>query len=50
MHEPVGPVQNLVRLVFSGKGKPISWRRDGYDVYAFQLTVPPGVSELEAHF
>lgn len=50
MHEPVGPVQNLVRLGFSASGKPVAWRRDGYDAYAFQLTVPAGVKELEAHF
>ncbi|MBB6051970.1 hypothetical protein [Armatimonas rosea] len=50
MHEPVGPVQNLVRLGFAANGKPVAWRRDGYDAYGFQLTVPAGVKELEAHF
>ena len=50
MHEPVGPVHNVVRLGFMAGGKPVSWRRDGYDLYAFQLTVPPGASELEVRF
>ena len=50
MHEPVGPVQNVVRLGFLAGGKSVAWRRDGYDSYAFQLTVPAGAKELEAHF
>jgi predicted metalloprotease with PDZ domain len=50
MHEPVGPVQNVVRLGFLASGKSVAWRRDGYDSYAFQLTVPAGAKELEAHF
>lgn len=50
MHEPVGPVQNLVRLQLSAKGQSLAWQRDGYNVYGFRLTVPKGVSELEVRF
>ena len=50
MHEPVGPVQNIVRLGFTALGKPVAWRRSGRDVYAFELLVPPGARELEVRF
>ena len=50
MHEPVGPVQNVVKLRFSAGGKALSWRRDPFDVYSFQVTVPKGAERLEASF
>ncbi len=50
MHEPVGPVHNIVRLRFFVGGKPLPWVRDGYDAYAFKLVIPAGAAELEARF
>ncbi|MGH8226043.1 MAG: M61 family metallopeptidase [Gammaproteobacteria bacterium] len=49
-HSPVGPVDMLAGLKLSADGKPIKWKRDEYDVYAFHLTVPAGVSTLDADF
>ena len=50
MHEPIGPIQNIVKLAFSAQGQPLSWRRDGYDTHGFQVTIPRGASQLEASF
>jgi len=47
-HAPGGPLSQVVRLVFSTDGKPISWHRDDLDIYVFHLDVPNGVSEVHA--
>ncbi|MCA1815090.1 MAG: M61 family peptidase [Acidobacteria bacterium] len=49
-HGPTGPVTDLVGLHFTAAGKPVTWRRDGADMYAFHLDVPPGAREIEATF
>ena len=49
-HGPSGPLTQLAGLTFSGNGKPIDWVRDPVQVYAFHLTVPAGVSVIEAHY
>ncbi len=49
-HSPTGPIQQLVGLRFTAAGKAIPWRRDPVEMFAFHLTVPPGVTELEADF
>jgi predicted metalloprotease with PDZ domain len=49
-HGPTGPITDLVGLKFTAAGKPITWRRDGADMYAFHLEVPPGVREIEAAY
>jgi len=49
-HSPSGVIANVVGLRFSAGGKPVPWRRDAEDMYAFHLEVPGGVSELEAAF
>ncbi|MEO9079313.1 MAG: peptidase M61 [Rhodanobacter sp.] len=49
-HSPSGPIAMLAGLKLSANGKPLSWKRDKYDVYAFHLDVPAGVSTLEADF
>jgi predicted metalloprotease with PDZ domain len=49
-HSPSGPVAMLAGLQISANGKPISWKRDKYDVYAFHLDVPEGVSTLDVQF
>ncbi|MGH8273431.1 MAG: hypothetical protein ACRES9_04110 [Gammaproteobacteria bacterium] len=43
-HAPTGPVDMLAGLEVGANGKPIRWKRDEYDVYAFHLDVPAGVS------
>ena len=47
-HRPSGPIANLTGLHFECAGKTLAWRRDPVDMYAFHVTIPPGVSELKA--
>lgn len=49
-HSPTGPVAMLAGLKLSANGQPVAWVRDKYDVYAFHLQVPAGVTTLEAEF
>ncbi|MEO8673090.1 MAG: peptidase M61 [Tahibacter sp.] len=49
-HSPTGPINKVAGIHFSANGKPIIWRRDPLDVYAFKLDVPDGVETLEARF
>jgi predicted metalloprotease with PDZ domain len=49
-HSPSGPVAMLAGLELSAGGKPLKWTRDEYDVYAFHVDVPSGVSAIDADF
>lgn len=49
-HAPTGPINQIAGLQFSANGQPLAWQRDPLDVYAFQLTIPEGVSTLEIAF
>ena len=49
-HAPSGPIDMLAGLKLSADGKPVAWKRDRYNVYAFHLDVPAGVSTLDASF
>ncbi|WP_424681205.1 M61 family metallopeptidase [Frateuria sp. YIM B11624] len=49
-HSPSGPVAMLAGLRVSANGKPLKWTRDKYDVYAFHLDVPAGVSSVDVDF
>jgi predicted metalloprotease with PDZ domain len=49
-HRPTGPIHNMVGLHIRAAGKDLEWQRDLVDMYAFQLTVPDGVKELEVSF
>jgi predicted metalloprotease with PDZ domain len=46
-HGPTGPITDLVGLKMSAAGKPVEWRRDAEDMYAFHLEVPAGAEALE---
>ena len=48
-HQPYGPAEDITGVVFTANGKPIPWRRDDVDLYAFHLTIPEGVTTLHAH-
>lgn len=47
-HGPTGPIDNFTGLVFSANGQTIPWQRDSVNMFAFRVTVPEGVSTLEA--
>jgi len=49
-HSPDGPVAGISGLKFSCNGRTIAWRRDADNMFAFHLTIPPGVSSLDVVF
>ncbi len=49
-HGPTGPIADLAGLRFAAAGKPVPWRRDPVDMFAFHLEVPAGSDALEATF
>jgi predicted metalloprotease with PDZ domain len=49
-HSPTGPIAMLAGLQLSSNGKPLIWKRDKYNVYAFQLDVPAGDSMIDVEF
>lgn len=49
-HAPTGSVAAIAGLKITAGGRPVSWRRDPLDVFAFQLTPPPGAARLDIAF
>jgi predicted metalloprotease with PDZ domain len=49
-HGPRGPLAELVDLRFTVNGRPVAWRRDPIEVYAFHLELPAGAREVVARF
>ena len=49
-HSPTGPINMLAGLQLAAGGKPLKWKRDEYNVYAFHVDVPAGVSSIDASF
>ena len=49
-HSPTGPIAMLAGLRLSANGKPLTWVRDKYNVYAFRVDVPEGVTSIDADF
>jgi predicted metalloprotease with PDZ domain len=49
-HGPRGPLAELVDLHFLAGGKPLSWKRDPVEVYAFHVDLPAGTTEVAASF
>jgi predicted metalloprotease with PDZ domain len=47
-HGPTGPIADLTGLQFFANGQRLSWRRDLDEVFTFHVTVPQGVTTLEA--
>ena len=47
-HGPTGPVTDLTGVKFFANGQRLQWRRDLDEMYEFHVTVPQGVSTLEA--
>jgi predicted metalloprotease with PDZ domain len=46
-HIPDGPIADLAGLKFTAGGKPVPWRRDLEDMFAFHLQVPEGATAVE---
>ncbi len=49
-HSPRGPIDKIAGIKFTANGKPLVWKRDPLDVFAFNLDVPAGVSNIKAEF
>src|SRR6185437_11143875 len=49
-HSPSGPIAMLAGLKVTANGKPLKWKRNRYDVYAFKVDVPQGVSAIGVDF
>ncbi len=49
-HSPTGPIDKLAGLEIRANGRPLAWSRNAYDVYAFHVDVPAGVSRLDVRF
>jgi len=49
-HSPTGPINMLAGLTLTANGKPLAWKRDKYNVYAFHVDVPEGVASIDAEF
>ncbi len=49
-HSPSGPIDKLAGLQVTANGKPLTWTRDPYNVYAFTVNVPQGASDIVANF
>jgi predicted metalloprotease with PDZ domain len=49
-HAPNGRIEQLAGLKITANGKPIEWRRDPVEVFAFHLVVPAGATALELEF
>ncbi len=49
-HAPSGPLNNMSELRITANGRPLHWARDQVDLYAFHVTVPKGVSTIDADF
>src|SRR6476620_2612700 len=49
-HSPSGPIDKLAGLRITAAGKPLAWKRDPLNVYAFHIDVPEGVSSIQADY
>ncbi len=49
-HSPTGPIDKLAGLTVSADGRPLVWRRDPGNVYAFHVDVPDGAARLALDF
>jgi predicted metalloprotease with PDZ domain len=47
-HGPTGPITDLTGMQFFANGQRLNWRRDLDEMYMFHVTVPQGVTTLEA--
>jgi predicted metalloprotease with PDZ domain len=49
-HSPKGPINLVSDVRFLVDGKPVAWKRNPLDVYAFDLTLPAGAKAVTAQF
>ncbi len=49
-HAPEGTLNDIVNLFFTADGKPLEWRRDDVEMFAFHVDVPEGVTKIDVAF
>ncbi|QBE64931.1 M61 family metallopeptidase [Pseudoduganella lutea] len=49
-HGPTGALHQLAGLKVSANGKPVAWKRDPLNVFAFQVDVPQGAKTLDVEY
>jgi predicted metalloprotease with PDZ domain len=49
-HAPTGKINQFAGLKISANGRPVEWRRDPVEVFAFHLQVPDNASTLDVEF
>lgn len=49
-HAPSGPLNDVVNLRFSERGKTIPWTRDPFDMFTVRLELTPGPHEVSVAF
>lgn len=49
-HSASGPIDRFAGLTITAKDKSLTWTRYPYDVYAFRVDVPAGVSQINLDF
>jgi predicted metalloprotease with PDZ domain len=49
-HTPTGTINDVVGLKLTANGKPIAWRRDDLEMFAFHCEIPQGVTTLDVTF
>ncbi len=46
-HGPTGPIENMAGFFITANGQPVKWERDKVEMFAYHLTVPQGVTQLQ---
>jgi predicted metalloprotease with PDZ domain len=46
-HGPTGPIENMTGFFITANGQPLQWERDKVDMFAYHVTVPQGVTQLD---
>ena len=49
-HAPRGDISKIAGFRFTAAGKPLVWKRDPVEVFAFHVDVPAGVTSVQAEF
>jgi predicted metalloprotease with PDZ domain len=49
-HTPTGTIDDVVGLKLTANGRPIAWRRDDIEMFAFHCDIPTGVTTLDVTF
>ena len=49
-HSPTGTINDMVNFFVIADGKPVEWRRDDVEMFAFHLKVPATAKQIEVNF